>query len=177
MFFQSDSSFDEFSWEIKTTGPRRRSGTKIILGEDGVLTVTKSGRGGRKQYYKPGPASIPEFLLDLAFSQMLESDHVKVIINTINADGEMVGAVVSRVRADSGPSQTEAEYKLKVDFLDDRRSSREVRLDSRGRILKVFLEPQGVYFERTSAGIISRLFPEWADYILKKREMLEQSQP
>lgn len=179
MSFQSDNSFDEFSWRSETAGPRARSGTHVLLGEDGVLTATKLARNGEKQSYKPDPASIPDFLLDLVFTQMLETGHAKIIVVTINAGGAMVEVVVSRIKnKESAPGRAEAVYELKVDFLDNRRISQRLYLDSHGRISKMLLEHDGIYlFERTSVENILKQFPEQADLISQKYKMLEQNLP
>jgi len=175
MFFQSDNSFDRFSWKSETVRPGERSGTEILRGQDGVVTVTKSGRNKTQQSYKPDSASIPDFLLDLVFTQMLESGHTKIIVDTINADGKMVDVVISRIKTKyRRPSQTEAEYKLNVDFSDDGGFSELVYLDSQGRILEIFLEPDGICFERTNVEDILEKFPERVDYILQREKILEQ---
>lgn len=173
--FRSDNSFDQFHWEIKTGGRGRKDSRKMVMDEDGMLTVTKLGRNRREIDYKPGPASIPEYLLGLVFSQILESEHSKAIIDVIDSDGKVLDMVVRRVRADGGgPLQTEAEYKLKVDFPDEAGYSQEVRFDDQGRVSKVLLEQKGVYFERASAEAVLREFPKWADYILFKDKLLEE---
>lgn len=169
--FQSDNSFDEFSWKSETAGPKGRSGTEILLGEDGVLTVTGLSRNKKVQSYKPGSASIPNFLLDLVFSQMLDSARERIIVDTIDAGGKMVEVLICKIKSgDSGPSPTGPAYELNVEFLDERGVSEKVYFNSRGRISKILLRQNGLYlFERTDAENILRQFPERADYILKKK--------
>ncbi|MHC4482133.1 MAG: hypothetical protein ACYSW4_01150 [Planctomycetota bacterium] len=177
MFLQSDDSFDEFSWKSETAAPGQRSSTEILLGEDSVLTVTRLNQSKEKQTYRLSSASIPDFLLDLVFSQMLESDRSKIIVDTINADGRLVEVVISRVKnRDSTLSQIESAYTLRVHFLGDRGFSEDVYLDSEGRISEI--RRDGAYrFERTSAEGVLRLFPERSDYILKKNKLPEPNQP
>ena len=176
MFFQSDNSFDRFSWKSETVMLGERSGTEILRVEDGTVAVAKSGRNKTHQTYKPDPASIPDFLLDFVFTEMLEGSHAKIIVDTINADGKMVDVVISRIKTKyRRPSQTEAEYKLNVSFSDDGGFSEVVYLDSQSRILEIFLEPDGIYFVRTNVEDILEKFPERADYILQREKILEQS--
>jgi hypothetical protein len=174
---QSDDSFDEFSWKTETTSPTGRSRTEILLEKDGVLTVTRLARTKRTQKYKPGPASIPDFLLDLVFTQMLESNHRKIIVDTINTDGSLGKVVISKMKNKlPGPPKAEPAYKLKVQFLGDRRFSQEVHLDSRGHISKIW-QDDTYRLERTNAENILKLFPERADYILQKNKLPEPNKP
>jgi len=165
--FKSDSSFDEFSWKSETVVPGRRTGTEIILTEDGVLTVAKSGQK-KTQTYKPGPDSMPEPVLDLALAHMLESNHKKIIVDTINADGRLVEVAISRM----SPAHSATEHKFKVHFLDERRFSEEVYVDSRGRITRI-QQDNSYRFDRTSAENIVAQFPEWADYILQRNKIFQ----
>jgi hypothetical protein len=177
MSFQSDNSFAEFSWRSETAAPPARTGTRITLEQDGVLTVTKFNQDTKQHSYKPGSSAIPDFLLDFVFTQMLESDYPKIIVDTITADGKIVEVAVSKAGTeDSRPSQTEAPYKLNVDFLGEPRISQQVYLDSRKRIVQI--RRNGTYlFERTSTDDILKQFPEQADRILQRNRILEQSRP
>jgi hypothetical protein len=176
MFFQSDNSFDEFSWKSEIAGPRGRSHTEIHLRENGVLTVTKLNGNKTEATYKPGSAFIPDFLLDLVLSQMLETDHRKIIVDTINAGGELVEVVISRKTAEnSATPKTDAQHHLNISFLGDQQFSQDVYLDNRRRI--ILMKQKDIYFEPTNRENILKYIPECADYIFDKNKTLEPNQP
>lgn len=176
VIFQSNDSFDEFSWKSKTVGPQGSSDTEIVLREDGVLTVTKPNRNKTESHYELGSAAIPDFLLDLVFRQLLESDHIKIIVDTINSDGKIVQVTISRrIPEDLRLPQTDAAYELYVQHLDDRRRSQHVLLDDQGWIESV--EQNGIHFERANREKVLGQFPEWRDYVLDTNKILEPNQP
>ncbi|MHC4623151.1 MAG: hypothetical protein ACYS4W_04545 [Planctomycetota bacterium] len=168
MSFKSDDNFNEFSWKSESAGRGGRSGTEIVREEDGLLTVTRSNHSRVETSYEAEAEAVPEYLLELVLSQMLESNHSRIIIDTISPEGRMVEVAVSIVR-DVGMAQTETGYYLKVDFPDKPRYSQKVYFDDRGRISKILVEQEGAYlFERADAEDMLRFFPDWADYFLQQ---------
>ncbi|HUW20280.1 MAG TPA: hypothetical protein VMW16_13360 [Sedimentisphaerales bacterium] len=177
MSFQSDESFTEFAWKSEYAAPRQKGGTELVLEKSGVLTVIESGKSPEKVSYKPGFSSIPEYLLDLVLTQMLDSARRKIIVETINADGRTVEAIVSRTD-DSGPPEDKQQYEFLVNFLDGRRASQRVYLDSRKRISKILLKEDGIYlFERTTMENVLLEVPEAARYIPQEHKILGPNQP
>lgn len=178
-FFKSDNSFNEFPWRSETAGPAGRSGTDVLLGEDGLLTVTKSGPSKTLPGYKPGPASIPNFLVDLVFAQMLESGRSKIIVDIIEPAGTTTAALISRIETrHPAAAEERAACVLKLELLNNRGFSEEVYFDGQGKISKILLQHNGTYLlERTTAETVLGQFPERADFILQNSEMFEKNQP
>jgi len=179
--FQSDNSFGEFTWksETSTSSITGRIGTEIILDEEGLMTVRKFGLQREEGNYKPSNVAIPGVLLELAFSQMLDSDYKKIILDEIEADGTIIPTLISRIDTeDTDVVEEEAAYVLKVEFFKNRRFSEHVYLDNKKRIIKRVPQQQGIYIiASASVEDILRRFPEQADYILQRKELLEQKQP
>jgi hypothetical protein len=172
---QTDDAFDQFRWDVWAKGRRRMVGTRMVMDEDGVLTVTKLGRKRTETHYKPGPAAIPEYLAGLVFEQMLETEYDKAIFDIIDSEGRMLEMIVLRVKVESrGRMQTEVQYEFKVDFPDQPGHSQQISFDDQGRIAKVLIEQRGMYFERSSPEAVLRKFPKWADYILYEDKLLGQ---
>jgi hypothetical protein len=149
----------------------------MLRAKDGDLAITELGQS-RKQTYKPGPDSIPHILLDLVFSQMLDSGYEKIIVDTIHSDGRTIETVLSQTRTKGPrPAQGRPQYELDVLFLDGRGSTQKVYLDPKKHVLKIFKQ-HGVYLlERTSGQGLLRQFPEAADYISLKSALYEPNQP
>jgi hypothetical protein len=189
-FFQSDNSLNEFVWKSQTSSPAGRSDAEIVLGKDGIMTVKKFGRRAEENDYQISPAAIPDVLGELLFSQMLDSDQKKIVVDTIEADGKITPVLISGIESprrsasqnrSSGTDVTdeEATYVFSVQLLDGRGFSEQVYLDDQRRISKRLLQQEGTYtFERTSTEDILREFPEQGSYILQRKDkILEQGQP
>ena len=172
--FRSDDQFSTFSWKTELVSPAGRVAKGILLAEDGVLTITQSGQSTR-QGYIPGPDSVPDLLLDLVFTQMLEAGYKKVVIDTIDSDGRTIEVVLSRIKA-KGPGRPE--YELNVIRLDGSRDSQQVYLDASRQISAILLKQDPTYLlERTSLEDVLTEVPEAAEYIEKMLEISEPNEP
>ncbi|MHC4476465.1 MAG: hypothetical protein ACYTEL_12515 [Planctomycetota bacterium] len=175
MAFRSDDSFETFQWSAQAVGPAIRALTEVVLSEDGTITVKRSDQRRNPLSYKPPPTSMPKFLLDLVFTQMLESDYHKIIVETIDDKGLPVEVVVHRSE-EAGPSDDGPIYRFNVDFEGVGGFSQQVYVDNEGRILRRLIEQDKVrLLERTDAKTILREFPERSNYILRSDEIMEQS--
>jgi len=179
-FFQSDNSFDEFTWRSETSSPAGRSGTELILDKAGVMTVRKLGPQAEEKNYPLNPATVPEVFLELTFSQILDSDRKKILVDIIDANGKIMPVFVARIEAEDQfmPARAsiaeDACYVLRMEILDGRGFSERVYLDGQRQISKRLLRQDGTYtIERTSAENILREFPAQADHILQRNKMLE----
>ena len=176
-FFQSDNSFDEFTWKSETRGADGRSGTEIVVSSDGTMTVREFKKRVEEKNYQIGPAAVPEVFLEPIFSQLLDSYYEEILVDIIEADGSITPVLVSKVEAERGLAGEEAVYVLKMELLNGQGFSEQVYLDNQKRISKRLLRQKNIYtVERTSAENILRQFPEHSDYILRKNKMLKQNQ-
>ena len=177
-FFQSRNNLNEFTWKSEASGMTGVSGAELNLDEAGVMTVRKFSPRPEEKDYQLSSAAIPEVFLEFVFGQMLDSDHEKIIVDIIDADGRITPALVSKIETEDTAAAEEDGYILKVEFLDGRGFSERVYLDSQYQISKSISQQDGTYtLERSSIKDIAIQFPERADYILQKNKMLEQSQP
>ncbi len=174
-FFQSDNGFDEFEWQIERVERKSRTGTKISAEYSGPITVKRFGPQAEEKSYHAGRAMIPAVLADMVFEQMLDSDYEKIIIDVIKTDGAVAPMLVSRTEAtDRAGDVDNIEYVLMAEFLDGRGFSEMIFFDSQRQILGSILKQEQVYiFERTDLETVLKLFPQQADYILKKRKTLK----
>jgi len=196
--FQGSNSFNEFTWKSETSTADSRSGTELILDKAGVMTVRKLRPQAEEKKYQLNSAAIPEVFLELIFSQILDSYHKEIVVDTIEAEGTIMPRFISRIEAEdrftpaeAGAAEKEAAYVLRVEFLSGQGFSERIYLDNQKQISKILVETpkvtkgvwrplqrKGVYIlERTNIKDILRQFPKQADYILQKNKMLEQSQP
>ena len=100
---------------------------------------------------------------------MLDSNHRKILIDIIEADGEIKPVRISRINAEDAAGNVDADYVLKVELLDGRGFYEIVYLDGKKRISKRLLhQNSNIYtLEHTSKEDILKYFPERANYILQ----------
>ena len=174
--FESDDAFECFRWRILTSGVRGDSRIEISRAADGEIKVTESGRRGTRWWHSSSAVVIPTYVLDLVFDHLLDRDVERAIIEAVDSQGQMVEVVVSRAdHRRSGSSGTEIESVLKVEFLDEQQFSQLVYLDREGKVVR--LEQQRMRFERVTEEQLLEYFPELAEFILEKKQMLEKEQP
>ena len=176
IFFQIRNNLGEFAWNSRLSSPAGKSTTEVVLNEAGIMTVRKYGARAKEKNYQFGPVAIPVIFGELALSQMLDSDHNKIFVDVIDADGTILPTLVSRVEAEDIAADEEAAYIFGVEFLDGSGVSQRIYLDDQRQIVKRILRQEAIYtIERASIESILRQFPERTDYILQKNKMLEQS--
>ncbi|MHC4458016.1 MAG: hypothetical protein ACYS0I_13210 [Planctomycetota bacterium] len=177
-FFQSDNNFNEFVSRSETITIKSRSRSQAALNKTGLLTVRKFGPRPEEKHYYPGPAALPDVFLEQLFSEMLDGNYKEILIDMIEADGEIKPISVSRIDNLDDVSDIDAAFVLKVELLDGRGFYDIVYFDSKKTILKRLLHQENNIFtlERTSRENISEQFPDWADFILQGLNLPRQIQ-
>jgi len=188
--FQSDNSFDRFNARSETSSQAGRSGTELILDKaDGLTVKKKFAAWDEEKNYRLGPAAIPDVLDEQLFSQLLDRDHRKIIVDIIDPDGTIIPTLVSRIEtkdtvvAEGDPvlqidrkigAQEEAGYVLRIELLDGRGFYEQVYFDDQKRIFKRVIWHGDTYIlESATEEEVLRQFPKQANYILQKNKMLE----
>lgn len=166
--FQGDKNLTAYRWETQI---RRRTGVEdaqITLGNDGVLTISKSTRNYKEANYRLGPAVIPEMFLEFILNQMINRDVPDVIVDLMDSNGRIIPTLIKQTQ---GREQTGYEFTL--DFLTDRSLNQQVLLDSQGRVFKSFLPHRDLTIQSATMQEIIHLFPERTDYILQKNKLFD----
>ncbi len=174
--FQSDDSFNIFAWRTENILRAAKSGTRLVLDETGLLTVQKlSLLAPHEKTYRLNPAAIPEVFVELLYEQMLESDHKRIIVDVIDAEGVIIPVLIYKIeRQESKIAGEKDAYLLKAEFLDGQGFFQNIYLDSHMRISKIILHQISMLtFDRTSPENTLQHFPKHADYILKRSEFIE----
>jgi hypothetical protein len=176
--FQGDDQLSTFSWKTELLNPAGRVTKGILLTEEGVLKITQRGQGTRRGYI-PSPDSIPDLMLDLVFTQMLEAGYKKIIVETIDSDGRTIEAVLSQAKTEGpGPFAHRHEHELRVVRLDSPTVSQHIYLDGNMQIAAILLEQDRIYLlERTTMEDVITHVPEAAEYIGKMLTTSEPNEP
>ena len=175
-FFQSNNKFDQFSSKSETSKPGSEFGVELAMDKSGLLTVRKLAPETEEKTCRPGPAALPEALLELFLGKMLESRHEQVMVDVIKTDGTITPTIISKIEVDKAAAgESEAVYALKAEFLDGLGFSEQIFFDNQKQVSKTLLRQREIYtVERTSAKNIIKEFPERADYILQKNKLLKK---
>ncbi|MHC4195252.1 MAG: hypothetical protein ACYSQZ_04820 [Planctomycetota bacterium] len=166
--FESDNSFDDFTWKSESSGLAGRSGIEITSSR-GLMTVRYYGRADEENYHL-SEFAIPDILAETALTQMLFSNYRKIILDIVTADGRIMPALISRIEAEEDTG-----YVFALEFLNDPDIS-QIYLDEQKYILKKVWKGKGVIFERATIDDIASRFPEHADYLKHKKIMPKQNQ-
>jgi len=170
-FFQTDDHLEEFSWRSNTVTPRGSKVRTLSLSRGGKLTIRQSGRRPKVQF-EIGPATLPNTVLDLVFTQMLEDELDKIILDVIQSDGSIVQTIIYRDNSEySDTAEKKRMYKFRLEIAQRKGLIEEFYLDSNKRISSITLAGRRNYsFQRSSISEILKYFPEKAQYLLN-REM------
>lgn len=171
--FQSDEKVEVFRWisQLSGYGPGQQV-VEMKLGPDGILTVrTLPDQAGRQ--YAPGPAAVPEVLLDHIVSNLLETGGNEVMVDVIMSTGRIIPTLISRIEPGE-TADTAAAYAVRLDFLDEVGHYQLMYLDGNKQVTKAEVHQAEVYLiERSSREEVLAHFPAWRDYILQMDSVLE----
>jgi len=167
--FESDNTFSEFVWSSKTAD---RKAIRLALDDTGTVTIQEIGRKVKERKYSLNPAAVPNILSDLALRRMIDSDAEKMVIDIINAGGDITPTFVAKSKTEDITEQKTAEYVLLVESLAQKNTSQKIYLNSQGEIIKKVLDYEGIStFQRLTLKEIAKYFPEKADMILQKSKI------
>ena len=167
--FKCNNSFDEFFWKSEGRSLAGTTAAEIATQQTGVITVTQLSPRPRRKDYQLGPAAVPDILFDRLLSQMLDDNREEIIADLIDAQGQIIPTLISRIKIDDAADfEGQVQFAFELKFLDGRGFCETVYLDSQRRIKKRILHQQDLYIlERTDVQTILEQFPERAEYILQ----------
>ena len=175
--FESDENITAFRWVSRASSSWRgeQAGVRMELSADGVLSVAGLA-GPVTGRYSPGPAAVPEVLLERVISVLLETGGGEMMVDLILPQGQIVPTLVSEIDVkQSDDGNTAAAYAVRLDFLDGRDYYEESYLDSNKKIFKALVQRQEAYvIERSSRDEVLKRFPSWRDYISQMARILQR---
>lgn len=173
--FEGAENVAYFWWVSQMmAGLHSRSTVRMELSENGILTVSGVGPSA-DQLYEPGPAAVPEVVLEHLIGRFVQSDAARVMVDVICADGRIVPTVISVVDLDRAGQADGAAYAVRLDFLDGQSGFEELYLDENKKIFRALLHRQQLYIlERASQEELSERFPAWQGYMAEIERVLER---
>ena len=172
--FQCSNNLDEFIYKSEISHRTGRSGTEIILGGSGVMTVRKFQSKPDEKTYHLGPAAIPDVFLDQILMQMLESGRSQIIVDIIEAGGNIIPTHIAAIEvAKDLTADEDAAYAFMLELLDGRGFSEKIYINDRKQIYLRLARQDNIYIlERAEVESIVREFPEHTEHILRNNQML-----
>lgn len=173
----SQNNLSQFVIKNEISTLRGRTGTEITLDKAGLTTIRKFGPQSKEKTYQLSSAAIPDILSELIFTQMLNSNYDQILVDLLTGEGKIIPTLVSRIQSDDTVlNEKEIAHALKVELLDGRGFFEFVYFDSQGLITKTIVHQDDVYIlDRSDAETILALFPEAAEYLLEKKQVLEHN--
>ncbi len=172
--FQSSNNLDEFVYKSETSSRTDRRGAEMVLDGSDVITIRTSHTQPDEKSCQLGPAMIPDVFLDQLLMQMLDSEKGQIIIDIIEATGNIIPTFLAKIEAEEDmTSDEDAAYIFELELLDGRGFSERLFLNDKKQLYKRRVRQDNIYIlERTSAENIAREFPEHANRILRNSRLL-----
>jgi hypothetical protein len=117
---------------------------------------------------------IPDVFLDQLLMQMLDSEKDQIVIDMIEATGNIIPTFLAKIEAEEDmTSDEDAAYIFELELLDGRGFSERLFLNDQKQVYKRLVRQDNLYIlERTSAENIAREFPGHAERILRNSRLL-----
>jgi len=172
--FQCSNDLNEFVYKSEISHRMGRSGTETVLDGNGVITVRKFQDRPAENTYHLGPAAIPDVFLDQILMQMLENGISRIIVDIIDAGGNIIPTHIAAIEVTKDLTAGEdAAYAFMLELMDGRGFSEKIYLNNQKQIYLRLARQDNIYIlERAEVESIVDKFPEHAELILRKKQML-----
>jgi len=167
--FQSDLSFDTFTWRARRTTLSGSvvSLTQIELDTEGILSYSNLYAEPTNFTVTPGLLTIPEILLDTVATQLLDYPAESVYIDLLFADGRITPVQLTKFTPeDEDVQNNEIKFAVKTQYLNNPDNSQVTYFDKNHEILtKVEKTEMTVVGHRSNARDLINAFPERKEHI------------
>jgi hypothetical protein len=178
-YFRGDANLRQFTWRVETNS---RIGSKGIemTADSGVLTVRRlraglsvNRRTGREtSEYELGETAVPDIILDPVLTKVMDSNGQAVIIDVIRSEGIITPAYIEKMPPAKGQTDSNS---VRMEWLDGRNFRHQAYYDNSKKLVKILLEQKSTYtLNRSDPNEIIKLFPERADYVSDKHQILDR---
>jgi hypothetical protein len=173
LFFETNNDLSRFNWKNEINTPSGARGTELTMDNANITAVIKTVNGQEVFAYPCGDA-IPEIFLEQVLAQMLSDSIDEVIVDIIDSEGKIIPTLISALPDQSVlPGKTNV---FSIRLLDDRGFSELRTLDNKNQILYRQLQHDNMTVERTNADELIKQFPQQADYIRQRNNLMNEKQ-
>jgi hypothetical protein len=178
-FLSGGADLQQFTWRVETSSKMGSKGIEMTA-DAGILTVRRSRAGlsvnrraGRETgEYELSETAVPDIILGPVLTRVLDSNEQAFLIDIIRSDGIITPAYVEKMPPDKG--QTDG-YSTRMEWLDGRGYWQQTYYNSSKKAAKITLGQESTYtLISTDANEITRIFPERANLVRDKNQVLDR---
>ena len=178
-FFRGGADLRQFTWRVETLSRMGSNGIEMTA-DSGVLKVhrlraglTVDRRAGKEAgEYELGEAAVPDVILDPVLTKVLDSNGQAVIIDVIRSEGIITPVYVEKMPPAKGQTDSNS---VKMEWLDGRNYWQQTYYDDSKKPIKMVLGQKITYtLNRADANEIIRIFPERANLVRDKKQLLDR---
>jgi hypothetical protein len=178
-FFRGGADLRQFTWRVETLSRMGSNGIEMTA-DSGVLTVRRlraglaiDRRAGKEAgEYELGEAAVPDVILDPVLTKVLDSNGQAVIIDVIRSEGIITPVYVEKMPPAKGQTDSNS---VKMEWLDGRNYWQQTYYDDSKKPIKIVLGQESTYtLNRADANEIIRIFPERANLVRDKKQLLDR---
>ena len=174
-FFRGGADLRQFTWRVETISRMGSKGIEMTAGS-GVLAVRRLRAGlsvnQRTSEYELGEATVPDVILDPVLTRVLDSNEQAVIIDVIRSEGIIMPAYIEKMPPAKGQTDSNS---VRMEWLDGRGYWQQTYYDNSKKPTKIVLGQESTYtLSPTDANEIMKIFPERADLVRDKKQLLNR---
>ena len=167
--FESDLSFDTFTWRARRTTTKGAVAaiTQIERDDQGLLSHTNLYAEPSSATLRPGPLAVPEILLDTIATEFLNYRAETIYLDIIFIDGKVVPVKLSKVTPEDVDADIEdIAFAVKMQYLNRLDNSHTLYFDKNNNIVtKLETAEVTIVGHRSNARDLINAFPKWTEHI------------
>jgi hypothetical protein len=178
-FFRGSADLQQFIWRVETISGRGGNGL-VMSADSGILSVHRlrtsspfnKRTGKEKGEYELGETAMPDIVLEPILKKVMDINEQAVVIDIIRSDGIIMPVYIEKVSP--AKDQTDSNS-IRIEWLDGRNYRQQSYYDSSKKTVKIVLNQEITYtLNRTDANDIAKIFPERADLVGDKKQLLDR---
>jgi hypothetical protein len=181
-FFRGSADLRQFTWRVEAISRMGSTGFEMSANA-GILTVRRlrtgspfNKRTGKETgEYELGETAVPDIVLEPILAKALDGNSQAVIIDVIRSEGVVMPAYIEKIP----PAKEQADSNcIRMDWLDGRNYWQKTYYDDSKKPVKIVLGQETTFtFNRSDANEIARIFPERANLVSDKKQLLDRESP
>jgi hypothetical protein len=178
-FFRGSPDLRQFVWRVETSSRTGRKGIEMTA-DSGTLSVRRlragslfdKRAGSQTGEYELGETAVPDIVLGPILTKAMDSNEQAFIIDVIRSDGDITPVYIEKSSPLEGQTDNNS---IKLEWLDGRNYWQQAYYDDSKNPVKILLTQESTYtLKRTDANEIAAIFPERADIVNGKKQLLDR---
>jgi hypothetical protein len=177
-FFRGSIDLRQFVWQEEISSRTDKKGTKMTA-DSGKLNIRRLRTGSLfdrrsrsdTDEYELGETAVPNIVLEPILTNALDSNEQAFIIDIISSDGNVIPVYLEK---SPPPGDQMYSNSIRLEWLDGHGYWQQNYYKDSKIPIKIVLKQESIYtFNRTDANEIAAIFPEQADLVNGKIQLLD----